>query len=255
MHGRIHQSVWISDHTDAFFSFVFITHNPFDDLEKEDRKMKYVIFGISCILLIAAFIFGNSYYKKQQSQKYGFLAQENAAVFVRDHSQTLGSDDATVYLIEFMDPACETCAAFYPYVKQLLEANPGRIKLVLRYAPFHDGADYFVKILEAAKKQGKYWETLDVMYKTQPYWASHHNPQPQRIWQFLAQTGLNLEQIKKDMSDPAIVKLIDQDLADAKTLNVRKTPGFFVNGRPLQTFGYQQLVELIQAEILVNYAN
>ena len=28
------------------------------------------------------------------------------------------------------------------------------------------------------------------------------------------------------MNDPAIVKLIDQDLADAKTLNVRKTPGF-----------------------------
>jgi hypothetical protein len=37
---------------------------------------------------------------------------------------------------------------------------------LIRYAPFHDGADYFVKILEAAKKQGKYWETLDIMYRT-----------------------------------------------------------------------------------------
>ena len=217
--------------------------------------MKYIIFAFSCLVLFVAFIFASTFYKDKQTEKLSFMAQENAAVFVRDHSQTLGSDDAKVYLIEFIDPACETCAAFFPFVKQIMNANPGKIKLVLRYAPFHDGADYFVKILEAAKKQGKYWETLDVMYKSQPYWASHNNPQPQKIWQFLPKAGLNLEQIKKDMTDPAIVKLIEQDLADAKTLNVQKTPGFIVNGKPLQTFGYQQLQELIQSEIRVAYQN
>jgi len=217
--------------------------------------MKYIIFAFSCLILFVAFIFASTFYKDKQTEKLSFMAQENAAVFVRDHSQSLGSDDAKVYLIEFMDPACETCAAFFPFVKQIMNANPGKIKLILRYAPFHDGADYFVKILEAAKKQGKYWETLDVMYKSQPYWASHHNPQPQKIWQFLPKAGLNLEQIKKDMTDPAIVKLIEQDLADAKTLNVQKTPGFIVNGKPLQTFGYQQLQELIQSEIRIAYQN
>ena len=217
--------------------------------------MKYIIFAFSCLVLFVAFIFASTFYKDKQTEKLSFMAQENAAVFVRDHSQSLGSDDAKVYLIEFMDPACETCAAFFPFVKQIMNANPGKIKLVLRYAPFHDGADYFVKILEAAKKQGKYWETLDIMYKSQPYWASHSNPQPQKIWQFLPKAGLNLEQIKKDMTDPAIVKLIEQDLADAKTLNVQKTPGFIVNGKPLQTFGYRQLQELIQSEIRVAYQN
>ena len=58
---------------------------------------------------------------------------------------------------------------------------------------------------------------------------------------FFPRQELDVEQIRKDMNDPAIVKLIEQDLADAKTLNVQKTPGFFVNGKPLQTFGYQQL--------------
>lgn len=214
---------------------------------------KYVIFGISCVVLVGIFVFGSIYYKGQQAKKIGFLAKENAELFVRDHSQTLGSDDAKVYLIEFMDPACETCAAFSPLVKQIMDANPGKIKLVLRYAPFHQGADYFVKILEAAKKQGKYWETLDIMYKSQPYWASHHNPQPQMIWKFLPMAGLNLEQIKKDMNDPAILKIIEQDMADAKTLNVRKTPGYFANGKPLQTFGHKQLQQLVQAEIAANY--
>ena len=93
------------------------------------------------------------------------------------------------------------------------------------------------------------------MYRSQQYWASHHNPQPQLIWQFLPMAGLDLERIKKDMNDPAITKLIEQDIADAKTLNVRKTPGYFVNGKPLQTFGYQQLKELVQSEIRSNYPN
>ncbi len=215
--------------------------------------MKYLMFGIACLALVLAFVFGSSYYKNQQTEKFGFMAEENASLFVREHSQTLGSDDAKVYIIEFTDPACETCAAFSPFVKKLMDANPGKIKLVLRYAPFHDGADYFVKILEAAKKQGKYWETLDVMYKSQPYWASHSNPQPQRIWQYLPKAGLDIEQIKKDMNDPAIANLIAQDLADAKTLNVHKTPGFFANGKPLQSFGYKQLEQLVQAELDANY--
>ncbi len=215
--------------------------------------MKYLMFGIACLALVLTFVFGSSYYKNQQAEKFGFMAEENASLFVREHSQTLGSDDAKVYLIEFTDPACETCASFSPFVKQLMAANPGKIKLVLRYAPFHHGADYFVKILEAAKKQDKYWEALDVMYKSQPYWASHSNPQPQRIWQYLSKAGLDIEQIKKDMNDPAIANLIAQDLADAKTLNVHKTPGFFANGKPLQNFGYKQLEQLVQAELDANY--
>ena len=215
----------------------------------------HIIFGLTVLVLIIAFMFGSSYYKGKQAEKIGFMAQENASIFIRDHSQVFGSDDAKVYLIEFMDPACETCAAFSPFIKQIIDANPGKIKHVIRYAPFHHGADNFVKILEAAKKQGKYWETLDVMYKSQRYWASHSNPQPQKIWQFIPQAGVNVEQIRRDMNDPAIAKLIDQDLADAKTLNVRKTPGFFVNGKPLQTFGSRQLLQLVQDELLANYPN
>lgn len=215
--------------------------------------MKYFLFGVSCLALIVAFVFGNSYYKGQRAERLGLMAQNDAAPFVRPHAQTRGSDDAKVQLVEFMDPACETCAAFYPFVKQIMDAYPGRIKLVLRYAPFHDGADYFVKILEAGRKQGKFFETLEVMYRSQPYWASHHNPQPEKIWQFLPQAGLDLDRVKKDMNDPAIVKILEQDIADTKTLGVRKTPGFFVNGKPLQTFGSEQLLHLIQTEIKLMY--
>ena len=211
------------------------------------KKLSVVLF--SSIALILLFGLAVYMYKTHRAKKLDFMARENASVFVRDYSQTLGSDDARVYLIKFSDPACETCSAFHPFVKKLMAVNPGKIKLVIRYAPFHQGADYFVKILEAAKRQGKYWETLDIMYRTQRHWASHHNPQPQLIWRFLPRAGLDLDQIRNDMNDPEIVKIINQDLADAKVLNDRKTPGFFVNGKPLARFGYQQLQTLVESEI------
>ncbi|MBW1791584.1 MAG: thioredoxin domain-containing protein [Deltaproteobacteria bacterium] len=200
-------------------------------------------------------MFASSYYKDQQAEKLSFLAKDNISTFIRDHSQTLGSEDAKVYIVEFMDPACETCAAFAPFIKQIMKVNPGRIKLVLRYAPLHDGADGFVRILEAARMQGRYWETLDVMFKTQSVWASHHNYRPERLWQFLPKAGVDVEQIRKDMYDPTITKILEQDIADSKTLQVHKTPGYFVNGRPLQVFGYRQLEELIQSELNIQYPN
>jgi len=215
-------------------------------------KKQYIVL-ISSVSLAVLFVLASHLYKQQQIKKLGFMAKNNAATFVRKYSQTLGSDEAKVYLVEFADPACETCASFFPLVKKLMADNPGKIKLVMRYAPFHKGADYFVKILEAARQQGKYWEALEVMYKSQPYWASHDNPQPQLIWQFLPKTGLDLDRIKTDMNDPEIVNLIKQDLTDAKTLNVKKTPSFFVNGKPLQRFGRRQLKELVESEIRAQY--
>ena len=47
------------------------------------------------------------------------------------------------------------------------------------------------------------------------------------------------------MRAPEIAKLIAQDVEDARPLDVTKTPGFFVNGRPLVEFGFKQLKQLI----------
>jgi protein-disulfide isomerase len=250
----LHGPVRFSNHSDAFTDILFGDHRITACLEKEacEVKKQYIVL-ISSVSLAVLFVLGSYLYKQQQIKKFDFMAKSNASTFVREYSQTLGSDEAKVYLVEFADPACETCASFYPFVKRLMADNPGKIKLVMRYAPFHKGADYFVKILEAARKQGKYWETLKVMYKTQPYWASHDNPQPQLIWQLLRKTGLNLDKIKIDMNEPEFVNIIKQDLADAKTLNVKKTPSFFVNGKPLQRFGRRQLKELVESEIRAQY--
>jgi protein-disulfide isomerase len=169
----------------------------------------------------------------------------NQAALVRPHSPTLGEPGARVHIVEFFDPACETCRAFYPFVKQMMAANPGRIRLSVRYAPFHPGSDQVVKALEAARKQGKYWQSLEAVLEAQPRWTVNHTARLDLAWSAFERAGVRIEQLKQDMNSPEIAAEIKQDLQDAVALNVTQTPEFFVNGRPMPSFGYEQLKTLV----------
>ena len=215
--------------------------------------MKRTLFVVSLVALVLAFLLAAWWYRAERSERLGFLAQEQAELFVRPHSPVLGAEDARVYLVEFTDPACETCAAFSPLVKQFLENYEGELRLVIRWAPFHEGSADIVRVLEAARMQGRLWETLDLLYRTQQVWTHHHRVYMDPVWPLLPEVGLDVEQLRRDMDDPRITAIIEQDLADARTLGVQRTPGFFVNGRPLEPFGLEPLVQLIDDEVQESY--
>ena len=210
---------------------------------------KRTLFITAAAALLLVFIVGALLYTTQKKEQSTALVDTNRDVLIRMHSPTLGKPDAPVVIVEFFDPACETCSAFYPLVKDILAANPDQVRLVLRYAPFHNGSDKVVAVLEAARKQGKFWPALEALLATQDDWSPHHTPQVERVWPHLEGLGLNLEQMRIDMHAPEIANLIAQDLADGETLKVNKTPEFFVNGKPLPSFGYEQLQTLVADEL------
>lgn len=207
------------------------------------------IFIGTAILLAIAFALGISFYRTQTTEQANQHVVQNKDALVRFHSPTLGNANAPVHIVEFFDPACESCRAFYPFVKEIMAANPDKIRLTIRYAPFHTGADEVVKVLEAARKQGKYWEALEALLVAQPQWALGHAAHLDRVWPFLEDLGLDVPRLKEDMKSPELTKLIQQDLEDVKTLNVSGTPEFFVNGRPLPSFGPDQLKNLVEEEL------
>lgn len=203
------------------------------------------IFIASAVLLVLAFIVGAFIYKDQRAAKAAQTALQNREELVRFHSPTFGNADAPVHIVEFLDPACETCRDFDLFVKNLIAENPGKIRRSIRYAPFHPGSDQVVMVLEAARKQDKYEQTLDALFASQSGWAQHHTARVDLVWPYLDGLGLDIGRLKSDMNSPAIASIIQQDLADAKTLNVTKTPEFFVNGKPMPSFGYDQLKKLV----------
>ena len=214
---------------------------------------KEALFVVAAVGLLLVFLFGTLIYKSAKSDSSAQLAERNRAHLVRLHSPTLGKDDAPVVIVEFLDPACETCASFYPHVKQIMAANPDKVRLTLRLVPFHNGSDYVVRVLEAARKQGKFWPALEALLANQSYWTRNHTVQAESVWKPLESLGLNLGQMKVDMNAPEVAQRLEQELKDAKTLKVTQTPEFFVNGRPLPSFGLEQLQTLVRDEVQTAY--
>jgi len=215
------------------------------------KKQNIVFLAVLALLLI--FGIGTSLQKKQRAESLGFLASANARTFVPDYAVTYGPADARVFIVDFFDPACETCAQLAGPVHKLVTEHPGQVRLVLRHAPFHPGSDQVVKMLLAAKAQGKYDEALELMFATQSSWTANHHADVDLLWSLLPRAGVDVDRLRTDMAAPVIDDEVAQDLADAKILGVRQTPEFFVNGKPLPTWGYDQLVTLVESEIKLQY--
>jgi protein-disulfide isomerase len=171
------------------------------------------------------------------------------AALASEHSPTLGPPDAKVHIVEFLDPACGTCALFYPMVKGWMAEIPDDLRLSVRHVTFHDGVDYAVRVLEASRNQGKYWETLETLLASQRQWVSNHVVQQERVLPVLAGVGLDMEQLQADMNSAEVLQRMEKDMQDSKALKVAATPEYFVNGRQLPSFGQEQLANLVREEL------
>ena len=212
------------------------------------NRKQITVIGLVAIVAVLFYLGMNAYQNQVQVQQEQQVQSQNERL-VRMHSPVFGPQNAPVTIVEFFDPACETCRAMYPIVQQLMARYPTQVKLVLRYAPFHQGSDQVVKLLEAAKRQGKYEPVLEALLQAQPRWADHGQPNLQIAFDAAAATGLDMAKAQADMQSPEIQALLQQDIDDLTALQVTKTPTFLVNGRSLPSFGPEQLFTLVAEEV------
>ena len=208
------------------------------------------LLALAVLLILGlAFYFGmDAYRDRTQAEQDTRVAVEGSRL-VRMHTPIIGPQNAPVTIVEFFDPACETCRAFYPIVKQIMAQHPDKVRLALRYAPFHHGSDQVVKLIEAARKQGLYTPVLEALLAAQPEWADHAAPNIGIAFEAAARAGLDMERARQDMETPEIQAVLAQDIEDLTALQVSKTPTFFVNEKPLISFGAQQLEDLVRREV------
>ena len=212
------------------------------------NSKKVTVIGVVAVLALFFYFGMNAYQSRVQSAQDVQVRAEQTRL-VRMHSTVFGPQDAPVTIVEFFDPACETCRAMYPIVKSLMAQHGNSVKLVLRYAPFHHGSDQVVKLLEAAKSQGKYQPVLEALLDAQPDWADHGQPNLEIAFKAAEQAGLDMARARQDIEKPGMQALLQQDIEDLTALQVTKTPTFFVNGRSLPSFGPDQLAALVAEEV------
>jgi protein-disulfide isomerase len=201
---------------------------------------KYVMGG-AAVALVAAFVIAANWYRSEETTQAEQTASQASDRLVRPHSPTLGPATAPVTLVEFLDPECEACGAMHPIVKQLMREFDGRLRLVVRYMPFHQNSAYAASLLEGAREQGKYWELMDVFFARQPEWAGHNAPRPDLLAVYARNLALDIPRMGATGTSAETERRIRQDADDGAALGVTRTPTFFVNGKPLLQIGYDPL--------------
>lgn len=219
-------------------------------LKSPSKGMPWLVIIAAIVILIVITLTATVVIQGEDDR----VAQESfddarVAALASEHSPTMGDPNAPVHIVEFLDPACETCALFYPMVKSWLNEVPDKLRLSIRHVPFHNGSEYAVRVLEAARAQDLYWETLEAMLATQSQWTQNHTVIPERILPAIESVGLNLTRLETDMNNFDIKVRMERDTKDAVFLKVRATPQYFVNGRELMEFGHEQLAALVRQEI------
>jgi len=171
------------------------------------------------------------------------------ARLVRPHSPVLGPANAPVTVIEVLDPACEACKAFAPVVEQLLFTYPEDVRVVVRYADFHPVTLQALRLLVAARSQGKVHELLAALFARQQEWASHTAPNPAHVWKIAQDVGIDVKRAQKEAVATSVDDILNLEADDLTALRVERTPTFFVNGKPLPVFGAQELMDLVASEV------
>jgi len=214
------------------------------------RRTLVVVIGIIAVI---GFALAALFYPGQPASDYlpAEAAQPaeapTAQNLVRFHSPSFGPADARVTVVEFFDPSCEACRAFYPIVKQMMDKHPQDIRVVVRYVLNHEGSEEAARIIEAARKQNLFVPVLEALLDSQPAW--HDDAQVMAGWEAAERAGLDVQKARGQMHSADINAALSKDAADAQRLGIRGTPTFFVNGRVLTQFGAQPLYDLIRSEI------
>jgi protein-disulfide isomerase len=136
-----------------------------------------------------------------------------------------------------------------PTLDQVVEAYPKQLKLVFKQFPlsFHQNARPAALASLAAQRQGKFWQMHDLIFKNQ---ATLKNPQGEyRFEEFAKMIGIDVDKFQKDMKDPALDKIIADDIKAGADAQVTGTPSLFLNGKKVNDRSLPGLKKLIDAEL------
>ncbi len=220
------------------------------------RKDVILLLVIAGLVVIAAFV-GSNYYKSSMEKERQQPAAPLNAALIRDDSPTLGPSDAKVTLVEFVDPECESCAAFGPVIKKLLSEYDGDLRFVFRYMPLHPNSIPAGNFMEAAGEQGKFWEAQEMLFRRQGEWGERHGapasaPKPDvpaLFDKYAVDLGLDPAAVKAAINQNKYGSKFERDRRDGQTLGVKQTPTIFVNGRRLTRLSEAALKALIDEEL------
>ncbi|MCF6377073.1 Na+/H+ antiporter NhaA [Nocardioides KLBMP 9356] len=160
----------------------------------------------------------------------------------RDH--VAGPVDAPLTLVEYLDYECPFCARVSGVGDELRAHFGDRLRYVTRHLPLpvHPHAELAALAVEAAARQGRFWEMHSVLFENQD------ELELEDLVGYAAEIDLDVEQFMRDLDDDEIARHVEHDVASAEASGVRGTPTFFVGDtRHVGPYDARSLIAALEA--------
>ncbi len=222
-------------------------------MNSEKKFVIGIILSTVVLLVGAVWFLGKSDTSSSGAEKSTSLSQDQQQLLeVVSDDYVKGNKEAKVTIVEYLDFECEACGAYYPVVKSLMTEFGQDVRFVTRYFPLpgHKNSMTSASAVEAAAKQGKYWEMYDLLFTEQRSWGEKKSAEPKTFEEYAKKLGLNMEQYARDVNSKETKARIERDKNAGTRLGISGTPTFFVNGSKIPNpKGLEDFKTFIKAEL------
>jgi NhaA family Na+:H+ antiporter len=144
-----------------------------------------------------------------------------------DHIRGGTAKDGVVNIVLYGDYLCPYCRRLRHVLERLRQALGERMAYVFRHFPnerSHPGADFVHLAVEAAGRQGRFWEMHDWIYEQEPA------PSADDVVAYVRSLGVDMDRFERDLEDEDTRRHVEDDLAEGKRNGVTGTPTVFIDG-------------------------
>jgi protein-disulfide isomerase len=150
------------------------------------------------------------------------IQQHGDALVAADPADVIGNPDGDVTIVEFSDYQCGYCKRAFPDLLDVVERD-GNVRLVIRELPILGPESVMAaRAAEASRGQGLYPEFHKALM------AMKGGVSEASVMQVAAEVGLDVEQLRVDMADPALDEAFAHNIQLARALGVSGTPAFVI---------------------------
>jgi len=132
-----------------------------------------------------------------------------------------GNPNGKITMVEFSDYQCSHCVSMYPVVKSLINKNKD-LRVVYKLLPIRGNVSLIAtQAAISAQKQGKFNKFNNALVN------SASSLDEKLIYSLAKSSGLNIDQLKKDMKSKAVNQIIEKNMQLARDVGLRGTPTFY----------------------------
>jgi protein-disulfide isomerase len=154
-------------------------------------------------------------------------------------ARSKGRADAPVVVYEMADFQCPACRGFVISIFPTLEREyiaTGKVRWVFINFPLtqvHPNAVAAAEVAMCAARQGRFWETHDLLYVHQPKWGPLAQPESALV--ALGElAGANRRQLLACLRADSTRAAVEKDAQLSRRSGARATPSFFIHGGLLE---------------------